>query len=144
VDQQVAVDRRSDPRVALPPAGLRATLRPGCTVLIIDVSPGGALVQVERPLRPGARVHMQIVTTLRTFTLTARVLRCAVWTLHPRDGVTYRGALQFEDRCELFWESDTRTGSRVPGRVVAEVGRAGHVIPADGEFASVRQRGSSK
>ena len=82
--------------------GLRAILRPGCSVEIVDVSPGGALVQVERPLRPGARVHVQVVTPTRAFMVTARVLRCAVWTLHPHDGVTYRGALRFGARCDAF------------------------------------------
>jgi hypothetical protein len=99
------IDRRSDLRSTALPTDLRATLRPGCTVQIVDASQGGALVQLERPLRPGARVHMQVATTTRAVTLTARVLRCAVWALHPRDGVTYRGALQFEDPCELFREA---------------------------------------
>jgi hypothetical protein len=107
VDQQVT-DRRAEARVVLFAEGVRATLRPGCSVCVVDLSPGGALVQGERPLRPGARVHVHVVTGVGTFTLTARVLRCAVWAIHPTDGATYRGALQFDSRCESFRELATQ------------------------------------
>lgn len=114
MDQPVT-DRRIDTRFAWAQAGItRATLRPGCAVRVVNVSAGGALVQAGRPLRPGARVHVQLVTSSRVFALVARVLRCAVWMLDSHDGATYRGALQFEERCEQLWESGTLPGSRVP------------------------------
>jgi hypothetical protein len=142
VDQQV-IDRRADARVALS-ASVRVTLRPGCSVRIIDVSPGGALVQGERPLRPGARVHMHVVTNARTLALTVRVLRCAVWTLHPQDGVIYRGALQFDSRCEPFWEPETHSGTGVPGAAMPDARRRGHGIPAMEAPPSARHPGSGK
>lgn len=139
------MDRRTDTRVALPGASsMRATLRPGCTVRVVDLSAGGALVQAERPLRPGARVHLQLVTSARTFTLTARVLRCAVWTLDPQAGVTYRGGLQFEDRCEVFWEAQTRAGAKVPRTSVTDPSAAGQAIPATDDSARARQRRNTK
>lgn len=95
------IDRRTDARIPLgrgSPA--RATLRPGCRVALVDLSASGVLVQAERPLRPGARVHLQLVTAARTFTLAALVVRCAVWALDEETGATYRGALRFEHRCE--------------------------------------------
>ena len=101
---------------------MRVTLRPGCPVVLVDLSTGGALVQGDRPLRPGARVHLQLVTEVRTFVLAARVLRCAVWSLDPHDGVIYRGALKFEERCELFtchpptMPEAGRRGRRAAGR----------------------------
>jgi PilZ domain-containing protein len=102
VDQPLT-DRRIDARFPPPQRGAtRATLRPGCLVLLVDLSAGGALVEASRPLRPGTRVHLQVVTDARTVALAARVLRCAVWSLDPHAGVTYRGALMFEERCELF------------------------------------------
>jgi hypothetical protein len=107
VDQPLT-DRRSDARFPPPWRGAtRVTLRPGCPVVLVDLSAGGALVQGSRPLRPGARVHVQIVIEIGTFVLAARVLRCAVWSLDPYAGVTYRGALEFEDRCEVVWKSET-------------------------------------
>jgi len=114
VDQPLT-DRRADARFPPPRRGAtRATLRPGCTVLLVDLSAGGALVEASRPLRPGARVHLQLVMEARTFAMVARVVRCAVWSLAPYDGVIYRGALMFEDRCEDFWESRRHAGSAVP------------------------------
>ena len=59
VDQPLT-DRRIDARFPPPArAATRATLRPGCPVVLVDFSAGGALVEASRPLRPGARVHLQ-------------------------------------------------------------------------------------
>lgn len=112
---QPLTDRRTDARFPPPRRGAtRVTLRPGCPIVLVDLSAGGALVEASRPLRPGARVHLQLVTEARTFALAARVLRCAVWSLAPYEGVTYRGALKFEDRCELFWEGETLAEAATP------------------------------
>ncbi len=112
---QPVKDRRSDPRFEWSSVEItRATLRPGCMVHIVDVSAGGALLHSVRPLRPGARVHVQIVTTVRAFVLVAKVLRCEVWMLDSLQGVTYRGALQFEQRCDFLWEGETPIGSPIP------------------------------
>lgn len=103
------VDRRLDARFELPPrAEARATLRPGCVITLVDVSAGGALVEAPRPLRPGAKVHLQILTTSRRFAIAAHVLRCAVWALDPLAGVTYRGAVRFEHRVEWCWADAIR------------------------------------
>ena len=102
---QSLIDRRADPR--FPPAllhPLRATLRPGCIVFIINLSASGALLEAARPLRPGARVHLQLITEVRTLILAAHVLRCVVWSLNDANGVRYRGALEFEQRSEAFRE----------------------------------------
>jgi hypothetical protein len=82
-------------------------------VHVVDLSAGGALVQATRPLRPGARLHFHLVLRHRSFGLVAHVLRCAVWALDSREGITYRGALQFEERCESFWETGTQIGSDI-------------------------------
>lgn len=95
-------DRRSDSRYIWSPGDItQATLRPGCVVHVVDLGAGGALVQAARPLRPGARLHFHLVVRRQHFGLSAQVLRCEVWALDPRIGVTYRGALQFEDRFEF-------------------------------------------
>lgn len=79
---------------------VRATLRAECGVALVDISAGGALVRASRPLRPGARVHLQFTTASGAAALPAHVLRCAVWALDPHEGVTYQGALRFEQRCD--------------------------------------------
>ncbi len=111
---QPVKDRRREPRyVGSPDDITRATLRPGRIVQVVDLSASGALVQADRPLRPGARLHFHFVIGRREFRLTARVLRCAVWMLDSLEGITYRGALQFDERCE-WWEAGTQDGSDVP------------------------------
>lgn len=100
---RTVTDRRVDARFRHPwLRAVRATVRPGCAVLLIDVSSWGALVQAGRPLRPGARVHLQFSTGSRSMAVAAHVLRCAVWALDPYHGVTYQGALKFEQRCDAI------------------------------------------
>jgi hypothetical protein len=129
VDQQV-IDRRVDARFSEPLPGLsRATVRPGCAVAVIDLSAGGALVQAARPLRPGAHVHLQLVTSRRTFSVAAHVLRCAVWSLDADHGVLYRGALQFEHRWEFFRDESASSGHRRPPSAKSADRDAGRALP---------------
>ena len=103
-------DRRADAR--FPPSArepTRATLRPGCSVMLVNLSAGGALLEAARPFRPGARVHLQLITTRETTMLAAQVLRCVVWSLDQVVGATYRGAIKFEQRCESVLEMDVST-----------------------------------
>ena len=67
-------------------AAMRAVLRPG-----------------QRPLRPGSSVHLQVIAGDRAIGVAARVLRCAVAAIDA-EGVQYRGALMFQERCETLWE----------------------------------------
>jgi hypothetical protein len=127
-------DRRTDLRYGWSPADIsHATLRPGYVVHLIDLSAGGALVQTHRALRPGARVHFNLVLRERSFGLSARVLRCVVWTLDWREGISYRGALQFEERCELFREMGTQGGSDIPGWRASSPSEQGMGYPTDQE-----------
>ncbi len=115
MEQQV-IDRRGDGRFPLPSqANARATLRPGCPVELVDMSAGGALVDAPRPLRPGARVHVQVATPHRAFAIAAHVTRCMVWALDPLEGIRYRGALRFDHRIEWNWGEPARLGMRCPG-----------------------------
>lgn len=124
------VDRRLDARFELPPrAEARATLRPGCVITLVDVSAGGALVEAPRPLRPGAKVHLQILTTSRRFAIAAHVLRCAVWALDPLAGVTYRGAVKFEHHVEWCWADPTRRVQPMPEHERPIAGHGGKRLP---------------
>ena len=127
-------DRRTDLRYGWPPADIsHATLRPGYVVHLIDLSAGGALVQTHRALRPGARVHFNLVLRERSFGLSARVLRCVVWTLDWGEGISYRGALQFDERCEVFREMGTQGGSDIPGWPASSASDEGLSYPTDEE-----------
>ena len=131
---QPLTERRIDARFILPHATItRATLRPGCAVHVVDLSARGALVQARQPLRPGARVHFQLVTTERAFALVGRILRCAVWTLDAERGATYRGALHFDERCEFSGEYETLQGSELPFISGPDRRAGGQGIPAGRE-----------
>lgn len=142
MEQQV-IDRRTDTRFPLPAeTDARATLRPGCMVQLVDVSAGGALVEAPRPLRPGARVHLQVATPRRTFSIAAHVMRCLVWSLDPLDGVRYRGALRFEQRVEWCWGDPGRLGHPLPESGGPTHRSRGHGLPADADaLPRLRWRG---
>ncbi len=101
---QSLVERRLTARVPADALAARVTLRPGCVVALVDWSTGGALVQCARPLRPGARVNLRVIGRHRTVCLAAHVLRCTVWSLDPPGGITYRGAVRFDEPCDLVAE----------------------------------------
>ena len=87
-------------------AAAKATLRPGHPIAIVNISRGGALVEGNRPMRPGTRVMLQISTPVKAFGLSALVLRCRIQSLTREDGVVYRGALKFDERHD--WTRELR------------------------------------
>lgn len=93
----------------------RASLRPGCPIVIVNISRGGALIEGPQPMRPGTRVMLQIVTPASAFGLSALVVRCGVGALSANDGVIYRGALRFDERRD--WASELK-----PDRDVVSTG----------------------
>jgi hypothetical protein len=70
-------------------------LRTGDPLSLIDLAPGGALVESRRQLLPGAIVVLLVNLEEGTATVRALVTRCVVHALRS-DGIDYRGALQFE------------------------------------------------
>jgi len=115
------VDRRVDERFGQPAiAGTQAILRPGYSVALIDLSAGGALIEGPRPLRPGMRVHVQLVSGTHRFGLTAHVLRCAVARFRCRRPLSRRAAVRRTLRSDL--------GSKHP-RWVSLPRRAAHHSP---------------
>jgi hypothetical protein len=90
--------------------GIRVTLRPGSVISIVNISRGGALVEGTRPMRPGARVMLQMATNSGVLGLSAIVLRCGVRAVSADDGVLYRGALKFDERRDWTRELFTRRG----------------------------------
>ncbi len=105
-------DRRREQRVA--GTGLRARLRPGYRLIIIDMSCAGALVEARRPLRPGSSVDLHLESEARGAMVAARVVRCAVAAIDSESGVTYRAALCFRERCDWVREALTPSGYGIP------------------------------
>jgi hypothetical protein len=72
--------------------------------VVIDVSAGGAFIELSRRLLPGSVVDLQVDTAQRrTTTLRGRVLRCAVVRLRAT-AVWYRAAIAFDLQCH--WLTD--------------------------------------
>lgn len=127
---QPLTDRRADTRFGQPViAGTQAILRPGYAVSLVDLSSGGALIQGPRPLRPGARVHLQLLTGTRRLGIAAHVMRCSVASLDSRQGVQYRGALKFDHRCDAIWETSTLDGYLVPIEEQSTTASEGQRLP---------------
>jgi len=137
-------ERRREARVTA--FGVRARVRPGHTLAVVDLSAGGALVEASCQLRPGARIEVHLENDDRRETLGARVTRCAVATIDWHTGIKYRAALCFVERCEWLRETATLDGYRMPAGLTeadAETSTAGAALP-DGRFhiTSIRPRGS--
>jgi hypothetical protein len=81
---------------------------------VIDVSPGGALVETGHPLRPGSDVDVHFECDHRRGRFTAHVVRCDVFSISSSSGTTYRAALAFREVCDWVCEAATRDESNVP------------------------------
>jgi hypothetical protein len=89
-------ERRHSSRLQESEHGIvRARVRPGHEVSVIDASAGGLLIETDRRLLPGAAIDLHLSTAGGTTTVRGCVLRCAVSGLRPA-GVFYRGAIGFE------------------------------------------------
>jgi len=100
-----AFDRRHFRRTGLRDHGIvSARVRPGHLVIVIDVSAGGALIEISQRLLPGSAVDLQLATAHRRTSLRGRVLRCAVTRLHSTS-VSYRAAIAFDRQWPCFVEA---------------------------------------
>ena len=105
-------ERRREARVSGP--GVRARVRPGHHLVVLDVSAGGALVEAACQLRPGSRIEVHLENENRRHLITARVTRCEVGAIDPHAGITYRAALSFAESCDWVRERPTPEGNSVP------------------------------
>jgi hypothetical protein len=143
-DSSRAADRRRENRVT--GGAMRARMRPGYRLIVIDLSACGALVEGGRPLRPGSYVEVQLETDASRGTVAARVVRCAVAAIDSESGVTYRAALSFNDTCEWVREALTPAGHAVHGGAAGDAPQAamgGDRLPiARGEAARTSVKGA--
>jgi hypothetical protein len=91
-----ASDRRNFRRSGIGEHGIiSALVRPGRVAAVIDISAGGALIEISQQLQPGSAVDLQVDAAHRRTTLRGRVLRCAVACLQSTS-VSYRAAIAFD------------------------------------------------
>ena len=118
-------DRRSASRVAfrnghLPPA---ARVRPGCDVIVVDLSTTGALVEGQWRFRPGSRCELALNFASGDVMVRARVARCFVARLGRLTPVRYRAALAFEALTDVHAQRFTSDLCEVPmAQLVASEG----------------------
>jgi hypothetical protein len=75
-----------------------AVLRPGQTVVLVNINSRAALVESDARLRPGAHTELQLAMQGRRTNIRGRLDRCQVSALEP---LRYRGLLVFEERFEF-------------------------------------------
>lgn len=94
------VERRRDHRLVPGPTSWRpdAVLRPGQTVVLLNISRCGALVESGARLRPGARTELQLASVTGRRTIRGRLQRCRVAHLDP---VRYQGVVVFDESEDL-------------------------------------------
>jgi hypothetical protein len=95
-------DRRIHPRLSprelSTPASVRIPNRPA--ISLVDLSPGGALIDMPFQIRPDSRVTLEFRSASERMMLPFRMLRCYVTSLHG--GVQYQAAGEFEQ--QLDWK----------------------------------------
>ncbi len=94
-----ATDRRSQPRLSAETLGLEvdARLSPGVPVRLVNVSSGGALLELQEWIRPGTRSELRLSKSpgngeTERLTANGHIARCWVQRLSP---LCYRAALVF-------------------------------------------------
>jgi hypothetical protein len=75
-------------------------LRPGRQARIVDVCPGGVLIETEWRLLPGTNVELQLGNSGALYRVKSTVVRCQVSRL-ASDRIEYRGALAFDHTLTL-------------------------------------------
>jgi hypothetical protein len=126
----VSEERRAFPRISPEAmAGIdRARLRPGRSAHVVDLSPGGALIEADWRLLPGMRVEIQVGEPVTMFKVAGKVLRCHV-ALLDRERIRYRGALKFEQQISVGEMSTHGVAAGTDGPQVPQQSQDGKQIP---------------
>jgi hypothetical protein len=103
-------ERRATPRRAAATYGLEyhGHLRPGTAVVVVNLSPRGALLESAVPCRPGSRTELHLESPDgRRRTASGAVLRCWVNSIAP---LRFRSAVCFEAEADLYGGADAGSG----------------------------------
>jgi hypothetical protein len=94
-------ERRIHPRVSREQLAIETEIRIPSRppVSLVDLSSGGALIDLPFQVRPNSQVKVELVTSSDRLTLPVRLLRCYVTSL--TDGVRYQAAAEFREQLQL-------------------------------------------
>ena len=106
-------ERRRDRRQsAVEDHGVLSTrIGAGHPARLVDVSPGGALVDTPMRMLPGSAIEVRLATRRHRIAIRGEVVRCSVSRLRP---IVYRGAVRFERRLQIFGDG-CDSEQRLPG-----------------------------
>lgn len=91
----------------------------GYDVKLVDLSEGGALLEVDAPLRPGVMLTLELSGPGVEAAVPLEVLRCYISTLRG-ETTTYRGAVAFAHLIELPGMAQRTAAAPMPGFVGAD------------------------
>jgi len=77
-----------------------AYVRPGREVQVLELSPGGALIEGRARLRPESQIDLRLSVDGRAIHVRGRVVRCYVSAL-TEDVVSYQAGIAFVDKLDL-------------------------------------------
>jgi hypothetical protein len=130
------VDRRQARRRSASAGGiLLARIRPGLVASVVNVSPGGVLLETDRQLLPGVAVDLCLVAVERRIAIRGRVLRCTVEHLNS-NAVCYRSAICFDQQAAWLAEEHI-DGYVIPDRDHQPNAVHGHELPAEKERCEI-------
>jgi hypothetical protein len=129
MDRAVVERRREPRRTGEPVTTIRARVRPGYPVGLIDLSASGALVIGPRPLKPGSRVDVHLASPEQTASLKALVVWCQISAITPEGGVSYQAGLKFDGRCLLGSASSSHGGYPMPAENALHLQVPGQPLP---------------
>jgi hypothetical protein len=115
---------------------ISALVRPGRSVLVLDLSATGALVAALRPLRPGASVYVHFEADGARSTVAAIVARCLVAAMDA-ERMVYHAALSFDSPCEWVRERQARLGSSIPDPAASVPAASVNAIPDDVDSSAI-------
>ena len=90
------VDHRLSPVELSTPASIRIPNHPSVT--LVDLSPGGALIELPFQIRPNSRITVEFRAASESILLPFQLLRCYVTSV--QGGIRYQAAGAFEERLE--------------------------------------------
>jgi hypothetical protein len=131
----MAVERRRAERLAfrdgyLPP---KARVRPGCEVVVVNLSSAGALVEGPFRFKPGSRCEVTLGLEGAETLVRAAIVRCFVARLEKLAPVRYRAALNFECSVKVPKQLSALDGYPLPAAEPSRRGRGVGTTPTTAE-----------
>ena len=121
--EQAAADRRAHPRLSGESLNAVGRMKYGPSVHIVDLSPGGALIETEHPLPPGTRQVLEIAGPEKSVVVPMGILRSRIAAIRAGAAI-YRAACRFKkpiDLASVGASGAPATAERSTGKAVVDI-----------------------